>query len=212
MSWPVEISTLESLGQQLVADSAGAVAGYSLAFGELTLTAPVGRVVQALTLMRDKFGFAQLIDLCGVDYPERPQRFDVVYHLLSLTKNQRLRLKVQTDEDTAVPTVTGVYPCADWYEREAFDMYGIFFEGHPDLRRILTDYGFHGHPLRKDFPMTGYVELRYDDELKRVVYEPVKSVEFRNWDFLSPWEGADYVLPGDEKSPGTGGPHPGAPK
>ncbi|MDO9248623.1 MAG: NADH-quinone oxidoreductase subunit C [Phenylobacterium sp.] len=212
MSWPVEISTLESLGQQLVADSAGAVAGYSLAFGELTLTAPVGRVVQALTLMRDKFGFAQLIDLCGVDYPERPQRFDVVYHLLSLTKNQRLRLKVQTDEDTAVPTVTGVYPCADWYEREAFDMYGIFFEGHPDLRRILTDYGFHGHPLRKDFPMTGYVELRYDDELKRVVYEPVKSVEFRNWDFLSPWEGADYILPGDEKSPGTGGPHPGAPK
>jgi NADH-quinone oxidoreductase subunit C len=212
MSWPVEISTLESLGQQLVADSAGAVAGYSLAFGELTLTAPVGRVVQALTLMRDKFGFAQLIDLCGVDYPERPQRFDVVYHLLSLTKNQRLRLKVQTDEDTAVPTVTGVYPCADWYEREAFDMYGIFFEGHPDLRRILTDYGFHGHPLRKDFPMTGYVELRYDDELKRVVYEPVKSVEFRNWDFLSPWEGADYVLPGDEKSPGTGGPHPGAAK
>ncbi|MDO8324042.1 MAG: NADH-quinone oxidoreductase subunit C [Phenylobacterium sp.] len=212
MSWPVEISTLESLGQQLVADSAGAVAGYSLAFGELTLTAPVGRVVQALTLMRDKFGFAQLIDLCGVDYPERPQRFDVVYHLLSLTKNQRLRLKVQTDEDTAVPTATGVYPCADWYEREAFDMYGIFFEGHPDLRRILTDYGFHGHPLRKDFPMTGYVELRYDDELKRVVYEPVKSVEFRNWDFLSPWEGADYVLPGDEKSPGTGGPHPGAAK
>ncbi|MDO8913099.1 MAG: NADH-quinone oxidoreductase subunit C [Phenylobacterium sp.] len=212
MSWPVEISTLESLGQQLVADSAGAVAGYSLAFGELTLTAPVSRVVQALTLMRDKFGFAQLIDLCGVDYPERPQRFDVVYHLLSLTKNQRLRLKVQTDEDTAVPTATGVYPCADWYEREAFDMYGIFFEGHPDLRRILTDYGFHGHPLRKDFPMTGYVELRYDDELKRVVYEPVKSVEFRNWDFLSPWEGADYILPGDEKSPGTGGPHPGAPK
>ena len=212
MSWPVEISTLESLGQQLVADSAGAVAGYSVTFAELTLTAPVGRVVQALTLMRDRFGFAQLIDLCGVDYPERPQRFDVVYHLLSLTKNQRLRLKVQTDEDTAVPTVTGVYPCADWYEREAFDMYGIFFEGHPDLRRILTDYGFHGHPLRKDFPMTGYVELRYDDELKRVVYEPVKSVEFRNWDFLSPWEGADYVLPGDEKSPGTGGPHPGAPK
>ena len=212
MSWPVEISTLESLGQQLVADSAGAVASYSVAFGELTLTAPVGRVVQALTLMRDRFGFAQLIDLCGVDYPERPQRFDVVYHLLSLTKNQRLRLKVQTDEDTAVPTATGVYPCADWYEREAFDMYGIFFEGHPDLRRILTDYGFHGHPLRKDFPMTGYVELRYDDELKRVVYEPVKSVEFRNWDFLSPWEGADYILPGDEKSPGTGGPHPGAPK
>ncbi|MBP7648806.1 MAG: NADH-quinone oxidoreductase subunit C [Phenylobacterium sp.] len=212
MTWPVTIQTLEALGQQAVADSAGALAGFSIAFDELTLTAPAGRVVQALTLLRDKFGFAQLIDLCGVDYPERPMRFDVVYHLLSLTKNQRLRLKVQTDEDTAVPTVIGVYPCADWYEREAFDMYGIFFEGHPDLRRILTDYGFHGHPLRKDFPMTGYVELRYDDELKRVVYEPVKSVEFRNWDFLSPWEGADYILPGDEKSPGTGGPHPGAPK
>ncbi len=212
MSWPVTIQTLEALGQQAVADSAGAVAGFSIAFDELTLTAPAGRVVQALTLLRDKFGFAQLIDLCGVDYPERPLRFDVVYHLLSLTKNQRLRLKIQTDEDTAVPTAIGVYPCADWYEREAFDMYGIFFEGHPDLRRILTDYGFHGHPLRKDFPMTGYVELRYDDELKRVVYEPVKSVEFRNWDFLSPWEGADYILPGDEKSPGTGGPHPGAPK
>ena len=212
MTWPVTIQTLEALGQQAVADSAGAVAGFSIAFDELTLTAPAGRVVQALTLLRDKFGFAQLIDLCGVDYPERPMRFDVVYHLLSLTKNQRLRLKIQTDEDTAVPSVIGVYPCADWYEREAFDMYGIFFEGHPDLRRILTDYGFHGHPLRKDFPMTGYVELRYDDELKRVVYEPVKSVEFRNWDFLSPWEGADYILPGDEKSPGTGGPHPGAPK
>ena len=212
MSWPVTIQTLETLGQQAVADSAGAVAGFSIAFDELTVTAPAGRVVQALTLLRDKFGFAQLIDLCGVDYPERPLRFDVVYHLLSLTKNQRLRLKIQTDEDTAVPTAIGVYPCADWYEREAFDMYGIFFEGHPDLRRILTDYGFHGHPLRKDFPMTGYVELRYDDELKRVVYEPVKSVEFRNWDFLSPWEGADYILPGDEKSPGTGGPHPGAPK
>ncbi|MDO8802207.1 NADH-quinone oxidoreductase subunit C [Phenylobacterium sp.] len=212
MTWPVTIHTLEALGQQAVADSAGAVAGFSIAFDELTLTAPAGRVVQALSLLRDKFGFAQLIDLCGVDYPERPMRFDVVYHLLSLTKNQRLRLKIQTDEDTAVPSVIGVYPCADWYEREAFDMYGIFFEGHPDLRRILTDYGFHGHPLRKDFPMTGYVELRYDDELKRVVYEPVKSVEFRNWDFLSPWEGADYILPGDEKSPGTGGPHPGAPK
>ena len=200
MTWPVTIQTLEALGQQAVADSAGAVAGFSIAFDELTLTAPAGRVVQALTLLRDKFGFAQLIDLCGVDYPERPMRFDVVYHLLSLTKNQRLRLKIQTDEDTPVPTVTGVFPCADWYEREAFDMYGVFFSGHPDLRRILTDYGFHGHPLRKDFPMTGYVELRYDDELKRVVYEPVKAVEFRNWDFLSPWEGAQYVLPGDEKA------------
>ena len=141
-----------------------------------------------------------MIDLTAVDYPDRALRFDVVYHLLSLTQNLRLRLKVQTDEDTPVDTVSGVYPNANWYEREAFDMYGVFFDGHDDLRRILTDYGFHGHPLRKDFPMSGYVELRYDDELKRVVYEPVKSVEYRNWDFQSPWEGADYVLPGDDKA------------
>jgi NADH-quinone oxidoreductase subunit C len=200
MSWPVTEDQLQSLGQQLVADGEGAITAFSIAFGELTLTGPAHRIVQALTKLRDQFGFQQMIDLTGVDYPDRPLRFDVVYHLLSLTKNQRVRLKVQTDEDTAVPSVTGVYPCADWYERECFDMYGVFFDGHPDLRRILTDYGFHGHPLRKDFPMTGYVELRYDDELKRVVYEPVKSVEYRNWDFLSPWEGADYILPGDEKS------------
>jgi NADH-quinone oxidoreductase subunit C len=199
-TWPASIEDLEALGQQAVADGEGAIAGFSVAFDELTLTGPANRVVHALTVLRDRFGFQQLIDLTGVDYPERPMRFDVVYHLLSMTKNRRVRLKVQTDEDTAVPTATGVYPVADWYERECFDMYGVFFEGHPDLRRILTDYGFHGHPLRKDFPMTGYVELRYDDELKRVVYEPVKAVEYRNWDFLSPWEGADYVLPGDEKA------------
>ena len=200
MSWPLTEDALRSLGDEIVTAGAGAVAGFEVAYGELTLTGPASRIVEALTLLRDQFGFQQLIDLCGVDYPERAQRFDVVYHLLSLTKNRRIRIKVQTDEDTPVPTVTGVYPCADWFEREAFDMYGVFFDGHPDLRRILTDYGFHGHPLRKDFPMTGYVELRYDDELKRVVYEPVKSVEFRNWDFLSPWEGAEYVLPGDEKA------------
>ena len=200
MSWPLTEDALRSLGDEIVTAGAGAVAGFEVAYGELTLTGPASRIVEALTQLRDQFGFEQLIDLCGVDYPERAQRFDVVYHLLSLTKNRRIRIKVQTDEDTPVPTVTGVYPCADWFEREAFDMYGVFFEGHPDLRRILTDYGFHGHPLRKDFPMTGYVELRYDDELKRVVYEPVKSVEFRNWDFLSPWEGAEYVLPGDEKA------------
>lgn len=206
MSWPHSNDALAALGQQAVADSAGAIAGASVAFGELTLTGPANRVLQALTLLRDKFGFQELIDLSGVDYPERPLRFDVVYHLLSLTKNMRVRLKVQTDEDTPVPSAVGVFPVANWYERETFDMYGVFFEGHPDLRRILTDYGFHGHPLRKDFPMSGYVELRYDDELKRVVYEPVKSVEFRNWDFLSPWEGADYVLPGDEKAAQAGGP------
>ena len=212
MSWPVTEDALQALGNEIVTSAAGAVAGYDVAYGELTLTAPANRILQALTQLRDQFGFEQLIDLCGVDYPDRVQRFDVVYHLLSLTKNYRCRLKIQTDEDTPVPTITGVYPCADWFEREAFDMYGIFFEGHPDLRRILTDYGFHGHPLRKDFPMTGYVELRYDDELKRVVYEPVKAVEYRNWDFLSPWEGADYVLPGDEKVAGAGAPQAGGTK
>ncbi|MDP3855569.1 NADH-quinone oxidoreductase subunit C [Phenylobacterium sp.] len=214
MSWPKTSDQMEMLGQAIVANSAGAVVSHSVAYGELTLIAPLPRIADALTYLRDHqdYQFQQLIDLCGVDYPERVRRFDVVYHLLSLTQNHRVRLKIETDEDTPVPTITGVYPCADWFEREAFDMYGIFFEGHPDLRRILTDYGFHGHPLRKDFPMSGYVELRYDDELKRVVYEPVKSVEYRNWDFLSPWEGADYVLPGDEKAPGAGGPQVGGPK
>ena len=198
MSWPVSDDTLSALGADIAAGAGPGVAA-STAYGELALEAPAGRIVEVLTLLRDRFGFQQLTDLTGVDLPDRAQRFDVVYHLLSFTRNLRLRVKVRTDEDTAVPTVTGVYPCADWYERECFDMFGVFFSGHPDLRRILTDYGFHGHPLRKDFPMSGYVELRYDDELKRVVYEPVKSVEYRNWDFMSPWEGASFVLPGDEK-------------
>ncbi len=205
MTWPTPQPLLEQAGQAIVANSAGAIGSYEVMYGELNLTAAAGQVVQALTFLRDNpdFRFHQLIDLCGADYPERELRFDVVYHLLSMSKNIRCRLKVQTDEDTAVPSVVSVFPCADWFEREAFDMYGIFFEGHPDLRRILTDYGFMGHPLRKDFPMTGYVEVRYDDELKRVVYEPVKSVEWRNWDFLSPWEGAEpgYApIPGDEKA------------
>ena len=200
MTWPATEDQLITLGEKIVKASKGAVTGATCAFGDLTLTGPADKIVSALTLMRDKYGFQQLIDLTAVDYPDRALRFDVVYHLLSLTKNLRLRLKVQTDEDTPVGSVSGVYPNANWYEREAFDMYGVFFDGHDDLRRILTDYGFHGHPLRKDFPMSGYVELRYDDELKRVVYEPVKSVEYRNWDFLSPWEGADYVLPGDDKA------------
>ena len=199
-TWPSKEDDLLKLGQQLVAKSKGAIASYEVTFGELTVLGPAAKVAEVLSLLRDKHGFHQLMDLTGVDRPERAQRFDVVYHLLSMTGNRRIRLKVATDEDTAVPTATGVFPCADWYERECFDMYGVFFDGHPDLRRILTDYGFHGHPLRKDFPMSGYVELRYDDELKRVVYEPVKSVEYRNWDFLSPWEGADYVLPGDERA------------
>lgn len=193
---------LDALGQAIVANSTGAITGYEIAYGELTVTGPAHRVHQALTQLRDHpdCRFHQLIDLCGVDYPERPLRFDVVYHLLSLVKNHRIRLKVQTDEDTAVPSVSDIFPAANWFEREAFDMYGIFFENHPDLRRLLTDYGFHGHPLRKDFPMTGYVEVRYDDELKRVVYEPVKIAEFRQFDFLSPWEGAKYALPGDDKA------------
>jgi NADH-quinone oxidoreductase subunit C len=209
--WRVGDEALTDLGERAVANSAGAITQFHVAFGEVTVHAPAQRIVEALTLLRDSpdFQFQQLIDVCGADYPQREKRFDVVYHLLSMTKNRRLRVKVETDEDTPVPSVVSVYPAADWFEREAFDMYGVFFEGHPDLRRILTDYGFHGHPMRKDFPMTGYVEVRYDDELKRVVYEPVKSVEFRNWDFLSPWEGAEYArpgqgypyaLPGDEKA------------
>lgn len=194
----------QDLGDKIMAKAKGAVTAASMAFGELNLEARADQIVPLLALLRDdsEFQFQQLVELCGVDYPQRPLRFDVVYLLLSLTKNVRIRVKVQTDEDTAVPSVASVYPNADWCEREAFDMYGIFFSGHPDLRRILTDYGFHGHPLRKDFPMSGYVEVRYDDSLKRVVYEPVKITEFRAFDFLSPWEGAQYALPGDEKAKG----------
>ena len=177
-----------------------------IAFGELTLVAPRERIVEVLTALRDQFGFQQLLDLCGVDYPDRKERFEVVYHLLSMTRNARLRVKVSTDETQPVPSVISAYPAANWFEREAYDMYGMLFSGHPDMRRLLTDYGFEGHPLRKDFPMTGYVEVRYDEEQRRVVYEPVKlTQEFRTFDFLSPWEGAEYpapVLPGDEKSGG----------
>ena len=177
-----------------------------VAFGELTLIAERERIVEVLTALRDRFGFQQLLDICGVDYPDRAERFEVVYHLLSLTRNVRVRVKVSTDEVQPVPSVTSVYPAADWFEREAFDMYGMLFSDHPDLRRLLTDYGFQGHPLRKDFPMTGYTEVRYDETQKRVVYEPVSlTQEFREFDFLSPWEGADYpapVLPGDEKVKG----------
>ncbi|HEV2365062.1 MAG TPA: NADH-quinone oxidoreductase subunit C [Caulobacteraceae bacterium] len=198
MTWPTSQADLAALGERIVADAPGAAIGFSLAYGELTVTAETERVVELLTLLRDSpaFAFQQLIDLCGADYPQRSRRFDIVYHLLSLTRNVRIRVKVETDEATPVPSAAGVWPAAGWFEREAFDMYGVFFEGHPDLRRILTDYGFEGFPLRKDFPMTGHVELRYDDERKAVVYEPVKAVEFRNWDFLSPWEGAPYAKPG----------------
>lgn len=179
------------------------IGGDAVRFGELTLEVEAEDIVDVLTFLRDdvQCRFVSFIDICGADYPMRPKRFDVVYHLLSPYQNQRVRLRVQTDEDTPVPSVTSVYPGADWFEREAYDLYGILFTGHPELRRILTDYGFEGHPLRKDFPLTGFVEVRYDDEVKRVVYEPVElKQEFRNFDFLSPWEGTDYVLPGDEKA------------
>jgi NADH-quinone oxidoreductase subunit C len=160
-------------------------------------------IARVLTALRDDSQclFEVLIDICGVDYPEREKRFDVVYHLLSPRRNQRIRAKCETDEDTAVPSAVAVFPAANWFEREAYDLYGILFSGHPDLRRILTDYGFQGHPMRKDFPLTGYVEVRYDEAQKRVVYEPVKlTQEFRSFDFMSPWEGVEYVIPGDEKA------------
>jgi NADH-quinone oxidoreductase subunit C len=174
-----------------------------IAYGELTIVVPREQIVPVLTYLRDngRCQFEVLIDICGVDYPARERRFDVVYHLLSVRQNQRVRVSLETDETTPVPSVIGVFPAANWYEREAYDMYGMPFSGHPDLRRLLTDYGFEGHPLRKDFPLSGYVEVRYDDEQKRVVYEKVRlTQEFRNFDFESPWEGVDYVLPGDEKA------------
>ena len=175
----------------------------SVRFGELTIETDAASIIEVLTFLRDDSAcaFMSFIDLAGADYPGREQRFDVVYHLMSPVLNKRVRVKIRTDEDTPVASVTGVYPGADWFEREAYDLYGILFTGHPDLRRLLTDYGFEGHPLRKDFPTTGFIEVRYDDEVKRVVYEPVElRQEFRNFDFLSPWEGTDYVLPGDEKA------------
>ncbi len=176
-----------------------------VAHGELTIEVPRDQIIKTLKFLRDdgRCRFEVLIDLCGVDWPARTERFDVVYHLLSPRTNQRIRVKTTTDEATPVASACEVFSAANWYEREAYDMYGILFSGHPDLRRLLTDYGFQGHPLRKDFPLTGYVEVRYDDEKKRVVYEPVKlTQEFRAFDFESPWEGTDYVLPGDEKAGG----------
>ena len=175
----------------------------NIAYGEVTAVVQRERIVDVVTRLRDApdLGFVNIVDICGVDYPERADRFDVVYHLLSPTRNARIRLRVTTAEASPVPSVTSVYPGADWFEREAYDLVGVLFTDHPELRRILTDYGFDGHPLRKDFPMTGYVEVRYDDAEKRVVYEPVTlNQEFRSFDFLSPWEGPDYVLPGDEKA------------
>jgi NADH-quinone oxidoreductase subunit C len=175
----------------------------TIALGELSIEVEPEKIVPTLEFLRDdpNCRFGCLIDICGVDYPERERRFDVVYHLLSPWLNRRIRVRVKTDEATAVPSAVSVFPAANWFEREAYDLYGILFSGHPDLRRLLTDYGFEGHPLRKDFPLTGFVELRYDDELKRVVYEPVKLMqEFRSFDFLSPWEAMDTAIPGDEKA------------
>ena len=170
--------------------------------GEWTLTIARGALIDVATRLRDDFAFEQLIDIAGVDYPERPERFEVNYLFLSLTANRRIRVKLFADDVAPVASLTGLWTVADWWEREVYDLYGVLFSGHPDLRRILTDYGFSGHPFRKDFPLTGHVELRYSEEHKRVVYEPVKlAQDFRSFDFLSPWEGTDYVLPGDEKAP-----------
>ncbi|HEV7306624.1 NADH-quinone oxidoreductase subunit C [Ensifer sp.] len=194
---------LNELASYLRETRGALISDASLNFGELTLTTTSANLIALLTFLRDdvQCAFVNFVDVCGVDWPQRPDRFDVVYHLLSPRQNLRVRVKVATGENEPVPSATPVYPGADWFEREAYDMYGILFTGHPDLRRILTDYGFEGYPLRKDFPVTGFVEVRYDDQAKRVVYEPVElKQEFRNFDFLSPWEGTDYVLPGDEKA------------
>ncbi|MBK8457048.1 MAG: NADH-quinone oxidoreductase subunit C [Phyllobacteriaceae bacterium] len=193
------LATIEARAKTLLGEK---IAASQQAWGELTLHVARDDIVAVLTALRDDpaLRFISFIDICGADYPGRAERFDVVYHLLSPVKNVRVRVKITTDEEALVPSATGVFPGALWFEREAYDLYGILFSGHPDLRRILTDYGFEGHPLRKDFPTTGFVEVRYDDEVKRVVYEPVKlRQEMRQFDFLSPWEGTDYVLPGDEK-------------
>ncbi len=195
---------LQELGEIIAAQLPQDIIAFEVDRDELTIAAAAPSIVRVLTHLRDdpQCQFTALMDVCGVDYPERENRFDVVYHLLSVKQNRRIRVKVQTDEDTPVPSATAVFNSANWFEREAWDLYGVFFSGHPDLRRILTDYGFDGHPLRKDFPLTGYVEVRYDDEQGRVVYEPVNlTQEFRSFDFMSPWEGMTRgVLPGDEKA------------
>jgi NADH-quinone oxidoreductase subunit C len=201
--WRQAPSTLEDMLATIEPVLAEVLVEKQVAYDELTIVVAAGAIPRVLTFLRDEPSllFKELVDLCGVDYPERERRFDVVYHLLSMHHNQRIRVKVETDEATPVPSVVSVFPTANWFEREAWDMYGILFSDHPDLRRLLTDYGFEGHPLRKDFPMTGYVELRYDEEQKRVVYEPVKlRQDLRSWDFLSPWEGSGGYLPGDEKA------------
>jgi NADH-quinone oxidoreductase subunit C len=201
--------TLQELGDHVAASLPQQLLATAIVHDQLIVTVRREAIVPVLTFLRDdpRCQFKLLSDLCGVDYPDRPERFEVVYNLLSLKLNQRIRVKVTTDEETSVASVTGVFRAAGWFEREAWDLFGIYFADHPDLRRLLTDYGFEGHPLRKDFPLTGYVEVRYDVDQKRVVYEPVKlTQEFRSFDFLSPWEGMNHVLPGDEKAKaGEGG-------
>ncbi|WP_024520795.1 NADH-quinone oxidoreductase subunit C [Bradyrhizobium sp. Tv2a-2] len=195
---------LDALGQRIVSALPGAALEHEVAYSQLTVAVEAGRIVDVVKFLRDdpNCRFVNITDITAVDYPARDKRFDVIYHFLSPTLNARIRLKVHADETTQVPSIIDVFPGADWFEREAYDLYGVIFTGHPDMRRLLTDYGFEGHPLRKDFPLTGFVEVRYDDQEKRVVYEPVRlNQEFRKFDFLSPWEGADYpVLPGDEKA------------
>jgi NADH-quinone oxidoreductase subunit C len=195
---------LDALGQTIVSALPGAATGHEIAFNQLTVAVKAEKIVEIMRYLRDDPGcrFVSFIDVTAVDYPGREKRFDVVYHLLSPALNTRVRLRAQADETTQVPSIIEVFPGADWFERETYDLYGVLFSGHPDMRRLLTDYGFEGHPLRKDFPLTGFVEVRYDDEQKRVVYDKVRlAQEFRNFDFLSPWEGAGYVtLPGDEKA------------
>ncbi|MGQ0662144.1 MAG: NADH-quinone oxidoreductase subunit C [Pseudomonadota bacterium] len=202
---------LKDLGDYITAALPQAVLSAELKLDELMLVARASAIVKVMRFLRDDANcqFKLLMDLCGVDYPDREQRFDVVYNLLSLKHNQRIRVKVASEEASPVPSVAGAFSAAGWFEREAWDLYGIFFADHPDLRRILTDYGFEGHPMRKDFPLTGYVEVRYDAEQKRVIYEPVKlTQEFRTFDFLSPWEGMTRVLPGDEKAADQAPPKP----
>jgi len=199
--------TLDTLGKTIASALGASVTGYAVAHGELNVTARAADIIAVLRFLRDdpRCQFWNLTDITAVDWPSRERRFDVVYHLLSPKQNLRIRVKAELGEGETLSSSIEVYPGADWYERETFDLYGIVFTGHPDMRRILTDYGFDGHPLRKDFPLTGFVEVRYDDELKRVVYEPVRlTQEFRNFDFLSPWEGTEYVLPGDEKAKSGG--------
>jgi NADH-quinone oxidoreductase subunit C len=198
----MDIAVLDDLRETIGQRQEGAVLDAAIAWGELNVTISPSTIPDFANYLRTDSScrFTTLIDITAVDWPAREKRFDIVYHFLSMHLNHRIRVKAEVREDELVPSIVSEFPSADWYEREVFDMYGILFSGHPDLRRILTDYGFRGHPLRKDFPTTGYVELRYDEEQKRCVYEPVKlTQEYRLFDFMSPWEGAEYILPGDEK-------------